>query len=248
MAGQLTNPAFSLSCNDMNNTPPLLVFDLDGTLAETAGDLTNTLNVILAREGLAPITLDEARKMVGAGARALIQRGFAAEGRSIEGEKLDRLFADFLVYYENHIADVSHLFEGVTPALDRFEAAGFAFAVCTNKVEVPSKKLLKALGVDHRFRVICGQDTFKDNGVNIAKPDPRMLLMTIEMAGGVPAHSIMVGDSKTDIDTAKAADIPVVAVDFGYTDQHVSAFGPDIVISHFDHLWDAVAQITSTRA
>ena len=215
----------------MTQTPhaPMLVFDLDGTLAETAGDLTNTLNVILEREGLAPVSLAEARQMVGAGARALIQRGFAAEGRSVDGAKLD------------------HLYDGVVAALDRFEAAGFGFAVCTNKVEVPSKKLLKALKVDNRFKAICGQDTFKDNGRNIAKPDPRMLLMTIEMAGGHRANTIMVGDSRTDIDTAKAAGIPVVAVDFGYTDQHVSTFAPDIVISHFDQLWDAVSQIEKTR-
>ena len=226
---------------------PMLVFDLDGTLAETAGDLTNTLNVILEREGLAPVSLEEARQMVGAGARALIQRGFAAEGRSIESAKLDQLFADFLAHYEAHIADVSHLYDGVVTALDRFEAAGFSFAVCTNKVEVPSKKLLKALKIDNRFKAICGQDTFKDNGRNIAKPDPRMLFMTIDMAGGQPANTIMVGDSRTDIDTAKAAGIPVVAVDFGYTDQHVSKFAPDIVISHFDQLWDAVSKIEKTR-
>ena len=226
---------------------PLLVFDLDGTLAETVGDLTNTLNVILEREGLTPVSLEEARKMVGAGAKALIQRGFAAEGRQVEGDRLEKLFADFLDHYEAHIADVSHLYEGVVAALDRFEAAGFQFAVCTNKVEGPSKKLLKALKVDHRFKAICGQDTFQDNGRNIAKPDPRMLLMTIDMAGGHQARTIMVGDSRTDIDTAKAAGIPVVAVDFGYTDQHVSTFAPDIVISHFDHLWDAVAQIEQTR-
>jgi phosphoglycolate phosphatase len=228
--------------------PPLLVFDLDGTLAETVGDLTNTLNVILAREGLPAVTLEDSRKMVGAGAKALIQRGFSAVGRHLEAAKLDQLFADFLDHYEEHIADVSHLYEGVVAALDRFEAAGYAFAVCTNKVEGPSKKLLKALKVDHRFKAICGQDTFQENGRNIAKPDPRMLLMTIDMAGGHRANTIMVGDSRTDIDTAKAADIPVIAVDFGYTDQHVSAFAPDIVISHFDHLWDAVAKIEKARA
>ena len=227
---------------------PLLVFDLDGTLAETVGDLANTLNVILEREGLPPVPVAEARKMVGAGAKALIQRGFAAEGRTVEGDKLEQLFADFLDHYEAHIADVTHLYDGVPASLDRFEAAGYGFAVCTNKVEGPSKKLLKALNVDHRFRAICGQDTFQENGRNIAKPDPRMLLMTIEMAGGHRAKTIMVGDSRTDIDTAKAAGIPVVAVDFGYTDQHVSVFAPDIVISHFDQLWDAVQQIEKKRA
>ncbi|MEY3552299.1 MAG: phosphoglycolate phosphatase [Pseudomonadota bacterium] len=227
----------------MQQSNPLLVFDLDGTLAETAGDLCATLNVILAREDLPPVALADARKMVGAGARALIQRGFAAVGRPLEDAKLDRLFVDFLAHYEDHIADESHLYDGVVRALDRFEGAGFGFAVCTNKVEIPSKRLLSALRVDHRFRAICGQDTFRENGRNIAKPDPRMLLMTIEMAGGHPAQTIMVGDSRTDIDTAKAAGIPVVAVDFGYTDQHVSTFAPDVVISHFDELWDAVARI-----
>ena len=136
---------------------------------------------------------------------------------------------------------------GVVTALDRFEAAGFHFAVCTNKVQVPSRKLLNALQVDHRFKAICGQDTFQENGRNIAKPDPRMLLMTIDRAGGDPSRSIMVGDSRTDIDTAKAANIPVVAVDFGYTDHPVATFAPDIVIRHFDQLWDAVAKIEKTR-
>jgi phosphoglycolate phosphatase len=225
---------------------PLLVFDLDGTLAETAGDLCATLNVILDREGLAPVTLADARKMVGAGARALIRSGFEAAGRTLAEDRLEQLFVDFLTYYEAHIADESHLFEGVVAALDRFEAAGFAFAVCTNKVEHPSVRLLTALGVKDRFKAICGQDTFKDNGVNIAKPDPRFLLSTIARAGGDPRRSVMVGDSRTDIDTAKAARIPVVAVDFGYTDQPVSVFAPDVVISHFDELWDAVAGLERT--
>jgi phosphoglycolate phosphatase len=227
----------------MLQSPPLLVFDLDGTLAETAGDLVATLNVILSREGLPPVALEDARKMVGAGARALVQRGFHAAGKTIEGPRLDKLFEEFLVYYEEHIADESHLFDGVVQALDRFEEAGWNFAVCTNKVEHPSIKLLDALGVSRRFKVICGQDTFKADGKPIAKPDPRILLMTIERAGGRPADTIMVGDSRTDIDTAKAAGIPVVAVDFGYTDTPVAELEPDRVISHFDDLWDAVAAL-----
>lgn len=227
----------------MSQNAPLLVFDLDGTLAETAGDLVATLNVILAREGLAPVALAEARKMVGAGARALIQRGFAADGREIGTDRLEELFRDFLSYYEAHIADESHLFDGVVGALDRFEAAGWTFAVCTNKVERPSVHLLTALGIAKRFRAICGQDTFRVDDKAISKPDPRALLMTIERAGGSPERCVMVGDSRTDIDTAKAAGIPVVAVDFGYTDQPVQAFGPDRIIGHFNGLWDAVADL-----
>lgn len=215
--------------------PPLLVFDLDGTLAETAGDLIGTLNVILAREGVAALPLAEARFLLGAGARALIQRGFAQQQVPLTPERLQKLFEDFLVHYEAHIADESQLFPGVVAALDRFAAAGWAFAVCTNKIEHPARKLLAALGVADRFRAIVGQDTF-----GAPKPDPRVLAQTIAAAGGDPARAIMVGDSRTDIDTARALGVPVVAVDFGYTDRPVADFAPDRVISHFDVLWDAV--------
>lgn len=227
---------------------PLLVFDLDGTLAETAGDLIATLNVILAREGLPAVRLSEGRNMVGAGARALIQAGFAKAQRSIEAERLERLFRDFIEHYEAHIADHSHLFDGVPAALDRFAASGWRLAVCTNKVEKPAVHLLQKLGIAERFAFICGQDTIVINGQAVAKPDPRVLLATIEKSGCAPERAIMVGDSATDIRTAQAAGVPVVAVDFGYTDRHVSAFEPDIVISHFDELWDAVASIVARRA
>ena len=218
------------------STSPLLVFDLDGTLAETAGDLVATLNHILAREGLKGVSYEAAREMVGLGARSLISQGFASNGHTLEPARLEALFIDYLAFYEANIAVHTHLYSGVIASLDRFEAAGWQFAVCTNKVEGPSIKLLKALGVAERFKAICGQDTFA-----WCKPDKRALLATIEKAGGLPASSIMVGDSRTDIATAKNAGIPVVAVDFGYTDTPVTQLDPDIVISHFDALWDAVA-------
>lgn len=220
----------------------LLIFDLDGTLAETAGDLIGTLNFILEREKLAPIDLADARFLLGAGARALIRRGFDAQKIPLDPAKLDRLFGEFLVHYEAHIADRSHLFPGVAAALDRFEAAGWAFAVCTNKIEAPARKLLELLGVAGRFRAIVGQDTFA-----IAKPDPRVLEKTIELAGGSPEAAIMVGDSRTDIDTARRLGVPVVAVDFGYTDIPVRDLGPDRTISHFDDLWEAVAELALDR-
>ncbi len=219
----------------MSQPAPLIVFDLDGTLADTADDLLATLNFILTREGVPPVTGSQARRMVGMGARMLIKRGFENAGATIEPARLEELFHTFLEHYETNIAVHSRLFPGVEQALDRFEASGFAFAVCTNKIEKPSVKLLKALGVADRFRAICGQDTF-----SWWKPDPRALLSTIELAGGSPGRAVMVGDSKTDIDTAKAAGVPVVAVDFGYTDVHVSELGPDRIISHFDSLWEAV--------
>jgi phosphoglycolate phosphatase len=231
----------------MSAAPPLLVFDLDGTLADTAGDLVKTLNQILAQEDLPPVPAASARKWVGAGARALIERGFAADGKTLPKADLDRLFGEFIRYYEAHICDESRLYPGVAAALDRFAADGFMFAVCTNKIEHPAVKLLDALGVGSRFRAICGQDTFRVDDRTISKPDPRALLLTIAKAGGDAARSVMVGDSATDIATAKAAGIPVVAVDFGYTDIPVAELGPDRVISHFDALWPAVAELMPAR-
>jgi phosphoglycolate phosphatase len=219
-------------------TAPLLVFDLDGTLAETAPDLAATLNMILKREGLRPLPYATARSLVGGGARLMIERGLAHSGARLPDKKIDRLFQDFLDHYEAHIADASTLFPGVVEALDRFEEAGWRFAVCTNKIEHASVMLLKTLGIADRFAVICGKETFP-----VSKPDRRALLMTIEKAGGSHENALMVGDSKTDIETAQSAGIPVIAVDFGYADQPVAAYKPNRVISHFDDLWDAVADI-----
>jgi phosphoglycolate phosphatase len=216
-------------------SPPLLVFDLDGTLADTAGDLVSALNVILAREGLGGVEFAQARPMVGRGARALIERGLSTHGIKVSESRLDEMLADFLVHYEAHIADETALFPGVAQALDRFESAGFTFAVCTNKVEYPSVLLLTALGIASRFRAICGKDTFP-----VSKPNGEALLQTIARAGGDRGRAVMVGDSKTDIDTARNAGVPVVAVNFGYTSEPVDSFNPDRVIGHYDELWGAV--------
>jgi phosphoglycolate phosphatase len=231
----------------MTDAAPLLVFDLDGTLAETVGDLMLTLNHVLGREGVPTLTAAEGRRIVGQGSRALLAAAYAKAGRDLEDEKLERLFRDYLAYYEANIAVESHLFPGVVAALDRFAAAGWRFAVCTNKIAASSVELLKALGVAGRFAAICGQDTFRAHGQAIFKPDPRALLMTIERASGDPRRAVMVGDSKFDIATAKAAGVPVVAVDFGYTDVPARDLGPDRLISHFDELWDAVEGLVAER-
>ncbi len=222
----------------MTIRPPVLVFDLDGTLADTAHDLIGALNVLLLREGLTPLALGAARPLVGAGARALIERGFASQGAPLDSVRTDALVRDFLVHYEAHIADESRLFPGALAALDRFKAAGFRLAVCTNKPEAMARLLLEKLAAADRFAAICGRGSFP-----MHKPDPRTLWLTIEAADGDLRRAVMVGDSKTDIDTARAAGTPSVAVDFGYTDMPVAAFSPDRVISHFDELWDAVASL-----
>ena len=218
--------------------PPIAVFDLDGTLAETAPDLVGTLNAIMDREGLPHVPFEKARDMIGAGARALIERGFEAAHREITPRHSDELFRLFLELYAERLCDESRLFPHVETALDALASAGYRLAVCTNKVEQHSVRLLEGLGIAGRFAAVCGRDTFP-----WYKPDPRHLTLTIEKAGGDPGRAVMVGDSKTDIDTAKAAGIPVIAVPFGYTDTPVRELGPDRVIEGFDELIEAIGDL-----
>jgi phosphoglycolate phosphatase len=222
---------------------PTAIFDLDGTLADTIHDLLATLNVVLAAEGLPPLSLNEGREMVGAGARALLERGLSRAGREVTPGRLDELHRMFMAHYGQNLCVSTRLFPGVVEALDRLEQAGFALAVCTNKYERHSVDLLEGLGVAGRFQAICGRDS-----TPWTKPDPRHLLTTIERAGGNPAQSVMVGDSITDVATARAAKVPVVAVTFGYTDRPVHEFEPDRLIDHYDQLFDAVGSILRAAA
>ena len=218
---------------------PLLVFDLDGTLVDTAPDLVDTLNVVFAREGLPAVPYDSARAMIGGGAKAMLLRGLEADGRAATPALMDRLFAEYIAHYTDHIAVRSRPFPGLIEALDALAASGHRFAVCTNKLERLSVRLLRALGLADRFVAICGQDTF-----GMQKPDPEVLRRTIAAAGGLPGQAVMIGDSATDIRTAQAAAIPVIAVDFGYSEEPVAEYGPDRVISHFAQLPAQIASLS----
>ncbi len=218
--------------------PPIVVFDLDGTLAETAPDIMRVLNVILVREGLPALPLERARELVGAGARALISRGFKVSGRPLDEETLERLFEDFLLIYAEDVASHSHLFDGVLGALDQLSSEGYLLAVCTNKPILHTRLILDHFKIAQRFAAVAGRDSFPFH-----KPDPRHLTLTIEAAGGDPARAVMIGDSRTDIATAKAAGIPTICVPFGYTDVPIETLEPDLVIQHFDALPAAVRQV-----
>ncbi len=222
---------------------PTLVFDLDGTLVDTAPDLINALNFVLDREGLPPVPLQSARNMIGAGARKLIERGLELEGRVAGVDDISRLTADFIDYYAAHIADASRPFDGLENALDDLQALGYRFAVCTNKLEWLSKRLLDQLGLSSRFSAICGADTF-----GISKPDPAILQQTILRAGGQLSSSIMVGDAGPDIGVARRAGVPVIGVEFGYTDVPMADLKPDRLINHMRELPAAVRSLAAHRA
>ena len=223
-------------------SPRIVVFDLDGTLVDTAPDLINALNFVLDREGVPAVPLHAARNMIGAGARKLIERGLEVDGRITSVEDINRMMGDFIDYYAAHIADDSRPFEGLESALDELTARGFRFAVCTNKLEWLSKLLLDRLALCSRFSAICGADTF-----GVAKPDPVILQQTVARAGGQLSAAIMVGDAGPDIGVARRAGIPVIGVEFGYTDVPIADLKPDLLIGHMRDLPDAVERLTASR-
>jgi phosphoglycolate phosphatase len=224
------------------SAPATIVFDLDGTLVDTAPDLISALNHVLDREGLPAVPLADARNMIGAGARKLIERGLEAEGRVMTVKEIDRMTADFIAYYAEHIADASRPFEGLEAALDDLDASGHRLAVCTNKLEWLSRRLLDQLELTPRFAAICGADTF-----GVAKPDPAILQQTVMRAGGQLASTIMVGDAGTDIGVARRAGVPVIGVSFGYTDVPIADLKPDRLIHHMCDLPEAVAAMLSLQ-
>lgn len=221
----------------------MVVFDLDGTLVDTAPDLINALNDVLTREGLPPVPLASARGMIGAGARRLIERGLELEGRSATAAEISRLTGDFIDHYAAHIADESRPFEGLEEAMDELSGLGYRFAVCTNKLEWLSKRLLDRLQLTSRFAAICGADTF-----GVSKPDPAILQQTVARAGGSMASAVMVGDAGPDIGVARRAGIPVIGVAFGYTDVPMVALEPDLMIGHMRELPGAVIRLMTGKS
>jgi phosphoglycolate phosphatase len=220
-----------------------IVFDLDGTLVDTAPDLIDTLNVVLAREGLPAVAFESARRMIGGGSKGMLERALRGDGRACSTAEFERLYAGYIEHYAAHIADRSRPFPQLQSALDSLAAAGHRLAVCTNKLEWLAKRLLEILDLDGRFAAICGQDTF-----GVQKPDPRILRQTVLRAGGDPADAIMVGDSSTDVHAARAAAMPVIAVDFGYTEVPIASLRPDWIISSFEDLPPAIDKLLTARS
>jgi phosphoglycolate phosphatase len=219
---------------------PTIVFDLDGTLVDTAPDLISALNFVLDREGLPPVPLHSARNLIGGGARKLIERGLESEGRAMTVSDIDRMTAEFIDHYAENIAVASRPFEGLERALDDLTAGGCRLAVCTNKLEWLSKRLLDQLALSPRFAAICGADTF-----GVSKPDPAILKQTVARAGGELSSTIMVGDAGTDIGVARRAGVPVIGVSFGYTEVPIAELKPDRLIHHMRDLPGVVGELNS---
>ncbi|HMI19475.1 MAG TPA: phosphoglycolate phosphatase [Sphingomonas sp.] len=213
----------------------IVIFDLDGTLADTAPDLTAALNHALVRLGRTPVPADDVRHMVGHGVRVLLRNGLAATGEVSEA-LIDQGFPIFFDYYEKHIADGTRPYDGVETVLDALAAQDVKLAICTNKLEVLARDLVAALGWQDRFAAIVGGDTLPQR-----KPDPAPVYEAIRQAGG--GRAVFIGDSISDTDAARAAGIPCVALTFGFSDRPADQLGATVLIDHFDELIPALERL-----
>jgi len=214
----------------------VVAFDLDGTLADTAPDLTAALNHALAQLGRPPVPAEDVRHMVGHGARALLQKGLAATGEMSE-ELVERGFPIFIDYYLAHIADGTTIFPGLEVALETLASRGVKLAVCTNKAEGLARELINSLGWKTRFDALVGGDTLPTR-----KPDPAMLFEAIARCGG--GRAAYVGDSITDTETGINANIPTIAVTFGFSDRPHDQLGASALVDHFDELIPALERLS----
>lgn len=203
-------------------------FDLDGTLVDTAGDLTAAVNHALSLLDRAPLTEARVRPMIGLGAKHMLEQGLRATGGVPEGA-VDRLYDELLRHYDAHICVHSRAFPGIEDALDRLDSLGVRSAVATNKTEALARRLLGELGLADRMAAIVGGDT-----VGVRKPSPAPIWAMIEQAGG--GRTAFVGDSIYDVMAAKSAEVPSVLVTFGFLDRPAAEFGADHVIDHYDEL------------
>jgi phosphoglycolate phosphatase len=213
----------------------VIAFDLDGTLVDSAADLAAALNHMLTTMGRPAVDPGTVRRLVGRGGRALIRDGLALSGEA--GDALvDRGYPIFLAHYADHLRDATRPYPGVEGALDALAAAGARLAICTNKPERLALKLVTMLGWRRRFAAIVGADTLA-----VRKPDPAPLREAVARAGG--GRAVMIGDSITDADTARAAGLPFVAVSFGFADRPASALGADAVIDDYADLTATLARL-----
>ena len=215
-----------------------VVFDLDGTLIDTAADLVAAANACFRARGLGDVLDPKADARIAfRGGRAMLRAGFARAGTGGEAE-VEADYTSLLTAYGDAIAEHSRAYDGAWGAVETLKSRGFAVAICTNKPEGLAIRLMDAMGTRHVLPALVGADTLP-----VSKPDPAPYLEAVRRAGGDPARSIMIGDTETDVKTARAVGVPVVLVGFGPEGQDVRRMDPDAVLDHFDDLPDLAARL-----
>jgi phosphoglycolate phosphatase len=219
------------------------VFDLDGTLADTSADLITAANGALAEAGHgAPLDPARHRAVAFAGGRAMLRAGLVRGAGGADEAEVDRLYPRLLEIYAAALAVHTRLYDGAEAALERLAADGWRLGVCTNKPERLALLLIEELGLARHFAALLGADSLP-----VRKPDPRHLLETIARAGGVRERAVLVGDTVTDRDAARAAGVPCVLVGFGPAGGAVSALAPEAVVEHYDQLPEVLERLVPSR-
>ncbi len=226
---------------DGDLTGVTVVFDLDGTIANTAPDLIDAANAALLAHGFDRAEAKAIKTGVGYGTKAMLRAALVSMGREADDSLMQAMADELVRHYEANICKKTYLFAGFTGARRTLRDAGAKLALCTNKNEVLALKLLDELRLLHVFDAIAGRDTFAFH-----KPDPRHITEVIRLAGGDPARAVMVGDSETDVAAAQAAGIPVVAVRFGYASVPVEDLGATAIIDHFRELPSVVQRLAAS--
>ena len=217
---------------------PALIFDLDGTLVDTAPDLLGALNEVLAKAGRRPVELADLRHLVGFGARTMMSEAYKMTGGPAEPGQIEGFMDGFLKHYRAHIADGSRPFPGVVETLERFKADGARMGVLTNKPHDLTMLLMSKLKLDRYFAAIFGQGRKP-----YTKPDPRIFPDVVREVGGTGTGALMIGDSVTDVQTARNGGAPVILLSYGYTPEPASTLGADLVVDDFREVPGAVRRL-----
>ncbi len=220
-----------------------IVFDLDGTIADTAADLIDAANAALVAEGFRPATSAAIRLGVGYGAKAMLDHALRSTGESADAAQMKRLAERLVQHYEDHIAIKTRLFPGFLETADQLRRRGARVALCTNKLDRLVTKLLSALRIAALFDAQAGRDTYPFH-----KPDPRHITELVSHAGGTLPFAIMIGDSEADIAAARGAGIPVLAVRFGYAAVPPEDLGADAILNRFEDLPDLIGALLPVSA
>ncbi|HZY54743.1 MAG TPA: HAD-IA family hydrolase [Reyranella sp.] len=217
-----------------------VIYDLDGTLIDSAKDMQVAVSRVLADHGLPPVTEDDVRIFMGQGSKVTMDKAFTKYGKTLDDEALSAVTREFVRYYEADPVGHTTAFAGVPEVVGRFDKLGLKQGVCTNKFERPSRMILEHLKLMPPIAALAGADTFP-----VRKPDPRHILMLVERMGRTPEKAVMVGDSIHDVEAAHAAGLPAVLVSWGYTARPASELGAEAVIERFDALPQALERLAS---